>query len=121
MQISSPGKVHTRAPAASKRAWVTGLPATITHWRGASAHHAAPGFDEKGDRAGGEWRVEKQRLSWEILDAFAAAAQQAGIPATDDFNRGSKRFGEDRFQKVESLRDHVKILPGKRDIFRKCA
>ena len=38
---------------------------------------------------GGEWRVEKQRLSWEVLDAFAAAAQQAGIPATDDFNRGT--------------------------------
>ena len=38
--------------------------------------------------AGGEWRVERQRLSWEILDAFALAAQEAGIPATDDFNRG---------------------------------
>ncbi|MCE1162839.1 MAG: GMC family oxidoreductase N-terminal domain-containing protein [Thiomonas sp.] len=38
---------------------------------------------------GGEWRVEKQRLRWDILDAFAQAAQQAGIPATDDFNRGS--------------------------------
>ncbi len=37
----------------------------------------------------GEWRVEKQRLRWDILDAFAQAAQQAGIPATDDFNRGS--------------------------------
>ena len=37
---------------------------------------------------GGEWRVEKQRLRWEILDAFAQAAQQAGIPASDDFNRG---------------------------------
>lgn len=37
---------------------------------------------------GGEWRVEKQRLRWEILDAFAQAAVQAGIPATDDFNRG---------------------------------
>ena len=36
----------------------------------------------------GEWRVEKQRLRWDILDAFAQAAQQAGIPATDDFNRG---------------------------------
>jgi choline dehydrogenase len=36
----------------------------------------------------GEWRVEKQRLKWEILDAFAQAAQQAGIPATDDFNGG---------------------------------
>jgi choline dehydrogenase len=38
---------------------------------------------------GGEWRVEKQRLSWGILDAFAQAAQQAGIPATEDFNGGN--------------------------------
>lgn len=38
---------------------------------------------------GGEWRVEKQRLSWEILDAFRAAAAQVGIPNTDDFNRGN--------------------------------
>ena len=39
--------------------------------------------------AGGEWRVDKQRLRWDVLDAFAQAAVQAGIPATDDFNRGS--------------------------------
>jgi choline dehydrogenase len=38
--------------------------------------------------AGGEWRVSKQRLRWEILDAFAEAAEQAGIPRIDDFNRG---------------------------------
>ena len=37
---------------------------------------------------GGEWRVEEQRLSWEILDAFRAAAAECGIPRTDDFNRG---------------------------------
>ncbi|MGB4360323.1 MAG: GMC family oxidoreductase N-terminal domain-containing protein [Rhodoferax sp.] len=37
----------------------------------------------------GEWRVEKQRLRWDVLDAFAQAAQQAGIPASDDFNQGS--------------------------------
>jgi choline dehydrogenase len=37
---------------------------------------------------GGEWRVEKQRLRWDILDAFASAAQQAGIPPSSDFNRG---------------------------------
>ncbi|MBX3609034.1 MAG: GMC family oxidoreductase N-terminal domain-containing protein [Hydrogenophaga sp.] len=36
----------------------------------------------------GEWRVDKQRLRWDILDAFAQAAQQAGIPATADFNSG---------------------------------
>jgi choline dehydrogenase len=58
------------------------------HWRGADAMHAAPGFDASGVRGGGEWRVERQRLSWEVLDAFAAAAQQIGIPAQDDFNRG---------------------------------
>ena len=39
--------------------------------------------------AGGEWRVERQRLRWDVLDAFAQAAVQAGIPTTDDFNRGS--------------------------------
>ena len=38
--------------------------------------------------AGGEWRVERQRLSWEILDAFREAMAQTGIPKTDDFNRG---------------------------------
>lgn len=38
--------------------------------------------------ASGEWRVEKQRLKWEILDAFRDAAAQVGIPKTDDFNRG---------------------------------
>ena len=48
------------------------------HWRGADALHGT----------GGEWRVERQRLRWDILDAFAAAAREAGIPARDDFNRG---------------------------------
>jgi choline dehydrogenase len=37
---------------------------------------------------GGEWRVEKQRLEWDILEAFAEACQQAGIPAREDFNDG---------------------------------
>ena len=51
---------------------------TEDHHAGADAFHGA----------GGEWRVEKQRLSWEILDAFREAAAQSGIPKTDDFNRG---------------------------------
>ncbi|MEP9387717.1 GMC family oxidoreductase [Mesorhizobium sp. KR9-304] len=37
---------------------------------------------------GGEWRVEKQRLKWDILESFAEAAVQAGIPRSDDFNSG---------------------------------
>lgn len=48
------------------------------YWRGADEMHGA----------GGEWRVEQQRLRWDILDRFAESAQQAGIGATRDFNRG---------------------------------
>jgi len=45
---------------------------------GVSEHHGT----------GGEWRVENQRLHWDILDDFMRAAVQAGIPATSDFNTG---------------------------------
>jgi choline dehydrogenase-like flavoprotein len=38
--------------------------------------------------AGGEWHVEEMRVHWDILDAFQAAAEAAGIPRTPDFNRG---------------------------------
>jgi len=39
--------------------------------------------------AGGEWRVEKQRLQWPILEAFAKACEEYGIEQTPDFNRGN--------------------------------
>ncbi|MFL6714125.1 MAG: GMC family oxidoreductase [Sulfurifustis sp.] len=57
------------------------------YWRGADNMHGA----------GGELRVEPQRLHWDILDRFADAAEQAGIPRTDDFNRGNN-FGVSRFE-----------------------
>ncbi len=79
------------------------------HHQGASALHGAKGVvtellkpqahDDtastdyfqllKARQAGGEWRVEKQRLSWGVLDAFSLAAQQAGIPSSNDFNQGN--------------------------------
>ena len=46
------------------------------------------GADEM-HHTGGEWRIEKQRLSWEILDAFREAAAEVGIPKVVDFNRGN--------------------------------
>jgi len=36
----------------------------------------------------GEWRVSRQRLRWDILDAFAEAAGQAGFARIPDFNTG---------------------------------
>ncbi|HEX8587114.1 GMC family oxidoreductase [Pseudomonas sp.] len=38
--------------------------------------------------AQGEWRVEQQRLSWALLDAFREAAAETGIPSIPDFNGG---------------------------------
>lgn len=72
------------------------------HYRGADAMHGARGtapelmLDSttpyrqvlRHRNAGGEWRIEKQRVRWDVLDAFAQAAVQAGIPATPDFNTG---------------------------------
>jgi len=37
---------------------------------------------------GGEWRVDNQRLQWEVLDHWKHAAMVAGLPETDDFNTG---------------------------------
>jgi choline dehydrogenase len=66
------------------------------HWRGASALHGAsnPYADSN---SGHEWRVEQQRLRWDILDAFRDAAIEAGIPAVDDFNGGNNE-GVSKFE-----------------------
>lgn len=39
--------------------------------------------------AGGEWRVENQRLRWDVLDHWAEAAQAWGLPQVTDFNTGN--------------------------------
>jgi choline dehydrogenase len=57
------------------------------HWRGGDAMHGS----------GGELRVEPQRLRWDILDRFADAAEQAGIPRTTDFNTGDNT-GSGKFE-----------------------
>ncbi len=48
------------------------------HFMGPSEYHGS----------GGGWRVEPPRVSWEILNVVANAAQQMGIPKIDDFNTG---------------------------------
>ena len=37
---------------------------------------------------GGELRIEAPRVHWDLLDAFRAAAEQAGIKSVADFNTG---------------------------------
>jgi choline dehydrogenase len=43
---------------------------------------------EEAHGAGGEWRIDRQRLHWPILDTIRDAAVEAGLPRVTDFNRG---------------------------------
>ncbi|MBP7243523.1 GMC family oxidoreductase N-terminal domain-containing protein, partial [Amaricoccus sp.] len=77
---------HWRQLGCTGWGWDDVLPVFIAQedfYRGASAHHGA----------GGPWRVEKARVRWAVLDAFLDAAEQAGIPRTDDFNVGTNEGG----------------------------
>jgi choline dehydrogenase len=48
------------------------------HFLGPSDHH----------NTGGEWRIEAPRVTWDLLEAFRDAAEQAGIAKIPDFNCG---------------------------------
>jgi len=87
------------------------------HFEGESEFHGA----------NGEVRVEKQRLSWEILDSFRDAAVEFGVPAITDFNRGdnegvsyfqvTQRNGwrwsaSDAFLKPVRSRNNLKVITG---------
>ncbi len=96
------GKVIGGCSAINGMIYMRGQAADYDHWRqlgnpGWSWEEVLPYFKRSEDHvdgesefhgAGGEWRVERQRLSWEILDAFRAAAAEVGIPPRDDFNTG---------------------------------
>jgi choline dehydrogenase len=86
------GMIYMRGQARDYDAWATLTGDDAWSWRNVLAdfrahecHHAGEGEFHS---IAGEWRVSKQRLRWDILDAFAEAAEQAGIARIDDFNRG---------------------------------
>ena len=95
------GKVVGGSSAINGMIYMLGQSADYNNWRqlglpGWSWEDVRPYFRKHVDHflksehhaAGGEWRVEYPRLSWEILDAFRQAANQYGIPTVDDFNTG---------------------------------
>ena len=60
----------------------------LPYFKRSEDHHLGA-TDQHG--SGGEWKVTKQRLKWDILDAFQNAAEEFGISPTDDFNGGSNQ------------------------------
>ena len=82
------------------------------YFAGASATHAT----------GGECRVEPQRVSWPLLDAFRQAAGQTGIPLRDDFNNGTNEGSsfyhvtQRRGVRWTSARGFLKPVLGRRNL-----
>ena len=85
------GMIYMRGQAADYDGWrQMGLPGwgwedvlplfmrSEDHAGGASEHHGT----------GGPWRVETQRLHWDLLDDWRDAAKAWGLPETQDFNTG---------------------------------
>ena len=85
------GMIYMRGQAADYDGWRQlglegwGWDDVLPFFKGHEDHHAGA---SESHGAGGEWRVERQRLAWPILDAARDAAAEIGIPKVDDFNRG---------------------------------
>ena len=90
------GMIYMRGQAGDYESWVEATGDDAWSWEQAlkrykqfeDYHSAANQWHGKD----GEWTVSKQRLRWPIMDRFKDAAVEAGIPASDDFNRGDN-FG----------------------------
>ncbi|WP_061241203.1 GMC family oxidoreductase [Ectopseudomonas composti] len=85
------GMIYMRGQAADYDGWAgAGNPGwawrdVLPLFKRSENHFAGTSEVHGGD---GEWRVERQRLSWEILEAFREAAAQSGVASIDDFNGG---------------------------------
>lgn len=85
------GMIYMRGQAADYEQWVAagnpgwGWSEALDYFR----QHEDHGFiTNQWHAQGGEWRIERQRLSWPILEAFQQAAAEQGIAPVDDFNTG---------------------------------
>ncbi len=89
------GKVIGGSSAINAMIYMRGQAADYDHWRqmgltGWSWKDVLPYFRKQEDHfagksefhgAGGEWHVDVPRLRWDLLDAFAEAAGESGIPS----------------------------------------
>jgi choline dehydrogenase-like flavoprotein len=96
------GRVVGGSSAINAMIYMRGQAADYDHWRqmglaGWGWRDVLPYFRKAQDHfagqsefhgAGGEWHVDEPRIRWDILDRFAAAAREIGIPSTEDFNCG---------------------------------
>ncbi|MCT2398028.1 GMC family oxidoreductase [Novosphingobium mangrovi (ex Huang et al. 2023)] len=124
------GMIYMRGQAADYDGWrQAGNPGwgwddVLPYFKRAEDHYDGPG---EFHGSGGEIRVERQRLRWDILEAFRLACGQAGMPLIDDFNtgdnegasffqvtqrRGWRWSASDAFLKPVRSRTNLKVVTG---------
>jgi choline dehydrogenase len=96
------GKVIGGSSAINAMIYMRGQAADYDHWRqlglvGWGWDDVLPFFkrhenhflgESHAHAVGGEWNIDAPRVRWDLLDAFRAAAAQAGIKSIGDFNCG---------------------------------
>jgi choline dehydrogenase len=89
------GMIYMRGQARDYDAWAQATGDEAWRWsnvlpdfRAHESSYRCEGGSTDHHGSDGEWRVSKQRLRWDILDAFAEAADQAGFARIPDFNTG---------------------------------
>ena len=127
------GKVLGGSSAINAMIYMRGQSADYDHWRqlgldGWAWHDVLPVFRKMEDHfagesefhgAGGEWHVDMPRMRWDILDAFASAAAETGIPMTEDFNRGDNsgcgyfHINQTRGRRLSAARAFLKPVAGR--------
>ncbi|MCG7626801.1 GMC family oxidoreductase N-terminal domain-containing protein [Epibacterium sp. MM17-32] len=86
------GMIYMRGQAADYDLWRQlgnpgwGWEDVLPYFLKSEDHHAG---DSDMHRAGGEWKVARQRLKWDILDAVQRGAAEFGILPRADFNDGN--------------------------------
>jgi choline dehydrogenase len=94
------GMIYMRGQAADYDGWRQlgnpgwGWDEVLPLFRKSERHHS---LNEPFHGRDGELHVERQRLSWPILDAVREAAEEIGVPKIDDFNAGDN-FGSAYFE-----------------------
>ncbi|NRB35255.1 MAG: GMC family oxidoreductase [Rhodobacteraceae bacterium] len=86
------GMIYMRGQAADYDGWRQlgnpgwGWDDVLPYFQRSEDHHAG---DSEMHRAGGEWKVQTQRVGWDILRAVQDGAQEFGIMPRADFNDGN--------------------------------
>jgi choline dehydrogenase len=130
------GKAIGGSSAINAMIYMRGQAADYDHWRqlgltGWGWDDVLPYFKRHQDHflgeseahgAGGELRIEAPRVRWDILDAFCAAANQAGIKSIPDFNTGDNEgacafhVNQKRGRRWSAARAFLKPVLGRKNL-----